>query len=158
MLFRPFQKVQVDGLGKDLPMAICKRAAKELINMAHKYRVELGGLRRHILVVSHYVFLASQTLLLDLPAEMEDLNRGLRILTETKDTWPGGGLGLFALPMIAHQWDIELPKETHAILSILTEAERRNMASTAWFSAREEEVSVITSDFLEYWERAFSNM
>lgn len=89
---------------------------------------------------------------------MEDLNRGLCILTETKDTWPGGGLGLFALPMISHQWDIELPKETRAILDVLTETERRNMASTAWFSAREEEVSVITSDFLEYWEKAFSNM
>lgn len=138
-------------------MSICKKAAKELVDIAYHYRRELG-LRHHVLTFCHYVFLASQTLLLNLPAETEDLNRGLRILAETKTLWIAGGLGLFALPTIAEKWGIELADETRAITTVLTEPERGRMASTAWVSAREEEAKVVTSEFLEYWEKAFADM
>lgn len=155
MLFRPFQAIHVGNLDDDLPMSICKKTAKELVNIACEYKLD-AGLRCHILPFSHYVFLTSQTFLLNLPAETEDLNRGLRILAQTKTLWPAGGLGLFWLPMVAKELGIEFSEETRAILNVLTESERGRMASTAWASAREEEVKVVTEEFLDYWEKAFT--
>lgn len=32
------------------------------------------------------------------------------------------------------------------------------MASTSWASAREEEVKVVTDEFLDYWEKAFADV
>lgn len=157
MLFRPFQKVRIDGMVEELPRTICKKAAREIIRIAHRYQQELGY-SSCTLTFCHYVFLACQTFLLEQPAEEENLNRGLRVLAGAKDLWPAGALGLFALPMLSQKWDVELSEETRAIPKVLTDAERSLMASTAWASAREEEVKVDTSEFLDYWEKAFADM
>ncbi|KAI5839790.1 fungal-specific transcription factor domain-containing protein [Morchella snyderi] len=156
MLFRPFLQVPVCELSKNSPRSICKKVAKEIIKIAHRYRHEIGH-KYFILPFCHYTFLACQTFLQDQPAEEENLNHGLRLLAGAKDLWPAGALGLFGLPRIAETCGIQLSKETLSIPN-LTKLEVGRMASTSWASAREEEVKVVTDEFLDYWERAFADV